>query len=173
MPYRQQLRFVLRAAVYVPLGLLIGGMGCAARGVSHTAPDESKPHISWEIRSGGRFGDSDLVCASSRPSAACVLTASSEQRPNLATVRVYLHAAAKPTSYLGTGRAPFISGADQPRAGEVNATVEPGSEPVGITVNGIVTRNPGRYALTIALDATQQGSPQSMRIDQDVPVTVR
>jgi len=30
---------------------------CAAHGVTHTAPDESRPHISWEIRTGRTTGE--------------------------------------------------------------------------------------------------------------------
>jgi hypothetical protein len=31
--------------------------GCAGHGAVNVAPDESKPHISWEIRTGGETGN--------------------------------------------------------------------------------------------------------------------
>jgi hypothetical protein len=146
---------------------------CAAHGVTHTASDESRPHISWEIRTGGTTGDDDLVCASSQPSPACVLAASTKDTPVLTTVQLFLHAAAQPTTYKGVMRVPFIAGSGQKAGGEVNDSVPPGSQPVGMTVSGLVTSKPGRYALTISLDATQAGTATPQRIAQETPVTVK
>ena len=146
---------------------------CAAHGVTHTAPDESRPHISWEIRTGGTNGDDDLVCASSLPSPICVLVASTEQTRALATVHLFLHAAAQPTIYTGFMRVPFMSGSSEKTGGEVSADVAPRSQPVGTTVSGLVTSKPGRYALTISLDAKQTGLATPQRIAQEIPVTVK
>jgi len=59
--------------------------GCGHR-VVHVAPDESRPHITWEIRSGGDVGDAELVCGSVRLGEACVLSASTQflQRSHVA-----------------------------------------------------------------------------------------
>jgi hypothetical protein len=146
---------------------------CAAHGVTHTAPDESRPHISWEIRTGSTTGDDDLVCASSQPSPVCVLAASTKETSALATVHLFLHAAAQPTIYKGGMRVPFISGSGQNNGTEVSADVAPGSQPVGTTVSGLVTSKPGRYALTISLDATQPGTSTPLRVAQEIPVTVK
>ena len=145
---------------------------CAAHGVTHTAPDESQPHVSWEIRTGGTTGDDDLVCASSEPSPTCVLTASTKETPTLTTVHLFLHAAAQPTTYKGVMRVPFIVGSDQKAGAAVSASVDPGSKPEGTTVSGLVTSKLGRYALTISLDATQPGTGKPQRIAQEIPVTV-
>jgi hypothetical protein len=146
---------------------------CAAHGVTHTAPDESRPHISWEIRTGGPLGGDQLVCGSSQASPTCTLAASTAQAPALATVHLFFHAAAQPTSYLGFMRAPFIEGSGQYKGGEVSATVDPGSQPVATTVSGLVTSKPGAYALTISVDATQEREATPQRIAQEIPVTVK
>jgi hypothetical protein len=145
---------------------------CATHGVAHVAPDESRPHISWEIRSGSNEGDEDFMCGSAQPGP-CMLTASTEKNRTLATVHLFVHPAAQPTSYLGFMRAPFFEGELDRKLGEVNATVEPNSRPVGATVIGRPTSKPGTYALTISVDAVQPGAPNPMRISQDVTVVVK
>ena len=82
---------------------------CASHGVTHTAPDESRPHISWEIRSGAG-GDADLVCGSAEPQPRCVLTTGNGNRRMNATVHMYLHAARQPTNYVGGIRTAFLEG---------------------------------------------------------------
>ena len=143
---------------------------CATHGVAHTAPDESRPHISWEIRSGAG-GDADLVCGSAEPQPRCVLSTGSGQH-GYATVHVHLHSARQPTNYVGGIRTPFLEGAGSPRVGDVNATVEPGSAPVGTTITGRVTSKPGTYSLSIELDAIEQGASTPHRISLPIPVVV-
>lgn len=148
--------------------------GCAAsHGAVHVAPDESRPHITWEIRTGGDDGDRDFVCGSSQPAKSCVLPASTDKVPTAATLHLLVHAAAQPTSYLGSMRAPFFGGDAHRKLGEVNATVEPGSRPVGTTVVGRATSMPGKYTLAISVDATQPGAQSPVRISQNVPVVVQ
>lgn len=91
----------------------------------------------------------------------------------MTTVHLYLHAASQPTSYLGFMRLPFIEGSEQRKGGEVNASVAPGSRPVGATVSGGVTSKPGSYTFIIALDATQPKMATPQRIAQEVVVTVK
>src|SRR5262245_57320067 len=130
------------AAVCVSVAL---SAGCAGHGEVHVAPDESKPHISWEIRSGTNVGAENFICGSAQPGTPCVLAASTEDRRTLATVQVLAHAAAQPTSYLGFTRATFLEGDTDRKLGELNVTVEPDSRPVGATVIGRVTSKPGSY----------------------------
>lgn len=155
--------------------LLLSFSGACGAGhrVAHVAPNESRPHFTWEIRTGGDIGDTDLVCGSAQPAPNCVLTASTEQRRTLTTVHLYLHAAAQPTSYLGFMRVPFVEGSEQREAREVSATVSPGSQAVGATVSGNVTSKPGSYTFSISLDATRSGVPTPQRIAQQIPVTVK
>lgn len=142
--------------------------GCAMDRVAHVAPDESRPHLTWEIREGGE--DERFVCGSADPSRECALVASTDERPNQATVRLFLHAAAADTSYLGLMTTPFLDGASQDR--EITITVPQNSRPVQSTVIGKVTTKPGAYSFDIALDATQQGMPAPARISHQVPVVV-
>lgn len=143
-----------------------------AHRVVHVAPDESRPHITWEIRTGGDLGDSDLVCGSIQPSRRCELSASTQERPVLTTVHVFLHAAAHQTSYLGVVRAPFVQGG-RVESREISATVPAGSRPVGSTLNGRVTSKVGSYSFRILLDATQANSSTSQRIEERANVLVR
>lgn len=149
------------------------GAGCATHGVVHVAPDESRPHISWELRSGPNEGDEEFVCGSAQPGKPCVLAATTEKNRRLATVHLFVHAAAQPTSYVGFMRASFFEGESDRKLGEVNASVEPGSRPVGTTVIGRVTSKPGSYALTISVDAAQPGTPNPINTSQEVPVVVK
>jgi hypothetical protein len=148
-------------------GLLTAG--CAGHGEIHVAPDESKPHVTWEIRSGPKEGDEDFVCGSAHAEKPCVLNASTDGRRTLAAVYLLAHAAAQPTNYLGFIRASFFEGESERKLGEFNVTVEPGTRPVGATVVGLVTSKPGSYALTISIDATQE-APRL--ISQEVPIVV-
>ena len=82
---------------------------CAGNRVPHVAPDESRPHITWEIRS-RESGESRFVCGSIEPSRPCVLAASASRQGTGVTVQLYLHAASTQTSYLGLMETPFVDG---------------------------------------------------------------
>jgi hypothetical protein len=99
------------------------------------------------------------------------MDATTTQRQTV-TVHLYLHPTKSQTSYLGFMRMPFLDDADQLKPSDVNTTVPPGRLPVGMTVVGTVTRRPGTYSLTIALDAMQAGQATPSRIVQEVPVVV-
>lgn len=153
--------------------MLVLCAACSARhGADHVAPDESRPHISWEIRAGGDVGDRDLVCGSAEPQP-CAIPSSTDTTPSLATVYLLVHAAEQPTNYLGFMLAPFFGGEAERKLGEINTTVQPGDEPVGRTVVGRVTSTPGTYTLTISVDATQPGAPNPAHISEKVPVVLR
>ena len=152
--------------VLIWLGLVAGS--CAVDRVAHVAPDESRPHITWEIRDGGE--DERFVCGSTEPARQCALVASTEERSNEATVRLFLHAAAAETSYLGLLTTPFLDGASKDR--EISITVPQDSRPVQSMVTGKVTTKPGAYTFDIALDARQPGTPAPGRLTQQIPVMV-
>ena len=154
--------------VLVCLTLLSGG--CAETRVEHVAPDESRPHVTWEIREGGESGDERFVCGSTEPSRPCALTAGAGQGSNESTVRLFLHAAATDTSYLGLMTTPFVERPSKDR--EISITVPRGSQPVLSMVTGRVTMTPGAYSFIIALDATQSGAAAPVRITEQIPVTV-
>ena len=151
---------------------LLAASGCIGHPVPHVAPDESRPHITWELRAGGHYGDRDFVCGSRQPSRACVLPVSTDQHRTLATLNVYLHAAARQTKYLGLARAPVIeSGVEN--IGEINTSVPPGSKPVAATVTGFVTSKLGEYTLSISLDAIETGMENPVHIARELRVTVK
>jgi hypothetical protein len=149
------------------LAPLVGS--CAVDRVAHVAPDESRPHITWEIREGG--DNERFVCGSIEPSRPCALVAATDERSNEATVRLFLHAAAGDTSYLGVMTTPFLGGAATDR--EISITVPKDSRPVQSTVIGRVTTKPGAYSFGVALDATQHGVPAPARITHQIPVVVK
>ena len=157
-------------ALLIPLCL---AAACGGHRVAHVAPDESRPHITWEIRTGGDIADDDFVCGSSQPSRECVLAASTVDRRSLVTVHLYLHAAKEPTSYLGVMQAPFMERSERLTDREVSATVPPGSQPVGSTLSGRVTSKPGRYSFKILLDATQATLPKPQRVEEQATVLVK
>ena len=142
---------------------------CAGNRVPHVAPDESRPHITWEIRSrestGGRF-----VCGSAEPSRPCVLETTASERGTGVTIQLHLHAASTQTSYLGLMKTPFVEGV---KDREISITVPRGSQPVSSLLSGKAIETPGSYTLSIALDATQTGVDTPVRITQEVPVVVK
>jgi hypothetical protein len=141
-------------------------------GTIHVAPDESRPHITWEIRTGGEFGDGQFVCGSAKPAAACTLAASTDQRRSLVILHLFLHAAARQTNYVGAWRAPFLQGWTAKDYRDVSGTVSPGGEPYDVSVSCNVTDVPGKYAFSVLLDGAQEGVPDSNRIAVEIPVTV-
>ena len=155
---------------------LVGALlsaACASRGTVHTAPDESRPHITWEISAGGEFGDATVVCGSAKQTSTCLLPASTPSRPTLSSLRLYLHAAERQTNYIGAWRAAFLRGWTAQDYRDVSGTVKPGEEPFAVSVSGLVTDQPGAYTFSVLLDGAQEGVPAGNRIVLDVPVEVR
>ena len=163
------MREIVGSRIVLVLLTLVAG-GCAQTRVEHVAPDESRPHVTWEIREGGESGDERLVCDSTGPSRRCALAPGTAQAANESTVRLFLHPAASDTNYLGLMTTPFVE--RQSRNREISITVPRGSQPVLSMVSGRVTMKPGVYTLSITLDATQSGAPAPVRITQQIPVTV-
>jgi hypothetical protein len=142
---------------------------CGGHRVEHVAPDESQPHITWELR---RDRDRASVCGSAEPGRACELIASTPEQPSSVAVHLFLHAAARQTSYLGIMRTPFLEKASAVRDREVSITVPRGSRPVSVSLSARVSSIPGTYTFAILLDATDTGDAASTRISQEIPVRV-
>lgn len=142
---------------------------CASHQARHTAPDESQPHITWEIRTGGPEGEARQVCESAQVKPRCVLPASSETQSQLTTIHIYLHAARQAARYQGTVRIPFLGVAETERP--IDSTVPVGARPESLTVVGATTRKPGRYRMSIALK-TRHGGKDAAPINYDVDVDV-
>ena len=150
-------------------GALAASLSCAAN-PAPAAADATEPRISWEIRSGDRTGDERFVCRSGGQEP-CVLESTTDTRRTLALVGLHLHPVSSPVNYVGTVRAPFIDGITG--LDEVSVQVAPGARPVNRTILGRVTRQPGSYTITLNIDAFVKGSNAPVRLQQDVPVTVR
>jgi hypothetical protein len=163
---------VLPLSRLVFVGALVSA-ACGGRGTVHTAPDESRPHITWEISVGGEFGDATVVCGSVKPTAPCILLPSTPARPTLSSLRLYLHAAKQQTNYIGAWRAPFLQGWTAKDYRDVSGTVKPGDDPFVVNVSGNVTDKPAAYTFSVLLDGAQEGVPAGNRIVLDVPVEVR
>jgi hypothetical protein len=151
--------------------LLLGACGGGPKTV-HVSPDESRPHITWEIRAGGDYNGEDFVCGSLKPNASCTLPASKQSLWTFVAIYIDLHSAAGPTNYVGTWRAPFLNGWTAADYREVNDSVKPGEKPHQITVSGIGTRQPGQYSFTVTLEAAQEGGPTSTPISINIPVDI-
>jgi hypothetical protein len=163
---------VCRAALTVYLVFPLSA-SCARHRPTHVAADESRPHITWEIRSGGDLGDDLLVCGSPEPTRKCVLGASSERDDRPVTVHLYLHSSAHQTSYLGIMHVPFLQGAEGQNGHDVSATVPTGSQPVGVTVTGLVMPKAGDYTFSISLDAKEAGIAATAPIRHKASVLVK
>lgn len=154
-------------------GLALSSVACGGHAPLHTGPDDPRPHVSWELRSGGEFGDTEFVCGSAKPGGPCTLIASSSDQPRLIALHVYLHAAERQTNYIGAWRAPFLQGWTEKDYREVSGAVRPGDDPHKVSVSGIVTDRPGTYSFSVLLDAAQEGIPTGNRITLNIPVTIR
>ena len=154
------------------VALILASASCSTRLATPAAPGGARPRISWEIRTGGDDGDARLACESSQRPPSCSLEASTDERLSFTNVRLRLHAAAKPTSYLGFMQVPLVQGAGT-ASREISASVPPGSSPVGASVHGLINRQPGTYTMTITIDMLQEGWTQAERIAEAVSVTVR
>ncbi|MEO5897318.1 MAG: hypothetical protein ABIS06_16635 [Vicinamibacterales bacterium] len=153
--------------------LLLSGSGCGGGPKPiHTSPEESRPHVTWEIRAGGEFGGEDFICGSLKPDALCTLPASKPSVWTFVAIYIDLHSPTGPTHYVGTWRAPFLDGWTDASYREVDDSVKTGEKPHQLTVSGIVTRQPGRYSFSVTLKAVQDGTPASTPISLNIPVTV-
>ena len=89
------------------------------------------------------------------------------------TVHLYLHSAAQQTSYLGVMHVPFLQGAEGQKGHDVSATVPRGSQPVGVTVSGLVTSKAAEYTFSVALETRQVALATSPPIQQQAFVLVK
>ena len=156
----------MRSLIFI--GVVVAAAGCAGgHRVPEPAPQESVPHISWDLRVAG---DSRSVCDSTVPSRTCVLPASSPQNPSGVTVHLFLHSAAADVKYSGTWRMPFLR--ESRLTPDFALTVPAGSSPVGRTISSSVVDKPGMYEMDINLDAVMGSSAKPIRITARVPIRV-
>ncbi len=154
-----------RATRFVALLFMTCSSACGTHAVTHTAPDETRPHYSWEIRSGG--ADEHVVCSSAQPSAGCVLQGGSR-----ITLHVAFHSTQQATTYTGQMNVPFIEGIGQGGVRDLNAVVPEGGQPVNTSIDGEVIRQPGTYLFTLSVTA-KQGSQSGISLPSQVKVVVR
>ena len=150
--------------------ILVASAACASHHqVPHTAPDEKQPHVTWDVLTGGAQGHDRLACQSAQLQTECTLAASSNERTELATVHLYLHAATLSATYEGTLNLPFLNG----DAGHtVSSTIAPGGTPQGPTIAGVITSKPGTYTMKVKL-RVKHGSQDLPAIVREVKVVVR
>lgn len=145
--------------------------GCGGHRVVHTAPDESQPHITWEIRTGGEEGEERLACEAGQPQPQCELSASSTDRREMTTIHVYMHAASQVAIYEGSLRISFLgTSAESERL--ISTTVNPGDPASSLTVFGVTTNKPGTYAMSVSLKVTH-GGKDAGQLSRDIKVIVR
>lgn len=150
--------------------ILVASTACASHHqVPHTARDETQPHVTWDVLTGGAQGHERLACQSALLQTECTLAASSKERTELATIHLYLHAATLPVTYEGTLNLTFING-DAGHA--VSSTVPPGASPQGPTIAGVITSKPGTYTIRVELKV-KHGDNDSPLIVREVKVAVR
>lgn len=125
--------------------------GCVRR-IPEPAAQQTTPRISWVIRAGAEFAQQRVVCQSD-PKSECVIPASSQTPKEFAGMSLYLHPTKAPTAYRGSLEVTFFETGTGVYGTPVDRTVEPGDQPVGITVSGVLKQMPGQYVAAIALIA--------------------
>jgi hypothetical protein len=158
--------------VFTLLALAISIASCAKHIPEPIGLPAGTPHISWIIMHGDRDNpDAEFACQSTGPRE-CVLPVSRPETRVFSDVHLYLHGAGPETSYLGTYRVEFFNDGDSSiRDFQIRTTVR-GNEAIGNhSITGIVTAKPGRYLLSIAVDATT--STGSTAIHENIPVQVQ
>lgn len=132
------------------------------------------PHVSWLIASQTREGQERTICQSD-PRTDCVLSTGAANAPAFATLHLYLHPAkSQETKYTGRMQVGFMNGsAAEPHDTKINSTVKPGETPTNVSVTGIVTRQPGVYAVSVAAVATSAASKGEQPIRETISVTVK
>ena len=124
----------LEVPTLVILAIALTSVACSRHKIVHHAPDESQPHATWELRTGGEGGNDRLVCDSSQPQPTCALPAGSAagaeraSRP-LSTFHLHLHPAAQVATYEGTLSIPVFEGATEKSSRAASVTIQPGSPP--------------------------------------------
>ena len=149
---------------------------CAGHRIPHTATDESQPHITWELRTGGEEGEEGVVCESAQAQPLCALPGGTiptgTGRRALSTFHLYMHSASQVVTYEGTVFLPFFEGANGRSGRAISVTVKPGDAPQSISVTGLTASKAGAHALRIALKVTIGGKP-APDIKQEVKVVLQ
>jgi hypothetical protein len=141
--------------------------GCERRVPIPTGGSPGTPHVGWVIMVGDRENaDREFVCQSD-PRTDCVVPASQPDNPTVTNVHFYFHSGSTDTKYTGNIQIGFL---ESPHEIKLNLTVKGGDRAGNSSVVGIVSPKPGRYAMTVAVDAENGGTRQ---IRESVPVIVK
>jgi hypothetical protein len=156
------------SAVLVAVGLAMGGCARHVPEPPNVAP--GTPHISWVIMSGDRENpDQDFVCQSDPPND-CLIGVSRPDAQIFSDVHFYYHGVGADTKYTGSIEVGFLQGAAVLRP---NITVKK-NEDIGYqSVNGIVTTQPGTYAVRFELVALVTDSGKAHQIGDQVRIVVK
>jgi hypothetical protein len=149
------------------------GAGCTAHRIPESPGAHSGiPQISWSIHAGTAEDPEQLTVCESEPRSECIVGASRPDNPFFASVRLYLHAVSVEATYKGVMQVGFFGGAE-PHTVEIDAIVQPGSDPRSVLVYDRLPAKPGVYALEVDLVAFLGPSEDERQIRDRADVTVR
>lgn len=163
-----------------PLGALLMGLalaGCTMRKPDAVVPDHRPqesaiheiPEMSWILSAEEKGSTEQMVCGSDAASS-CVLTASGDRQPMLATLHLLLHPTKVDTRYSGIVRIGFGGNAYETK---VNSTVKGNGAAENVTITAAVTQMPGMYTTEISLTATWAGAPKPLPLRGRVTLTIK
>ena len=159
----------MRVKTFCAIGGILLLTGCEKRLSVPSGGSPGIPHVGWVIMVGDRENpDREFVCQSD-PRTDCVMPPSQPDNQTFTNTHFYFHSGTTDTKYTGTIEIGFLEGS-RPHVVKLNTTVKGGAPAGNSSVSGIVSPNPGRYALTIAVVA-ENGATREIR--ESVPVTVR
>lgn len=127
--------------------------------------------VGWVLMHGDRDNpDREYVCQSG-DSADCVLPMTRPAAQVFTAIHFYYHSTPRDTKYTGAHRLAFFTG--EPHEVRAEVTVKANSSAANQSITGIAADRPGRYTLTIAIDAAPLPSGAVQQIREQVPITVR
>jgi hypothetical protein len=151
----------------------VASSACARRIPEPVGVPPGTPHISWIIM----YGDSDTpdreyACQSTSPGA-CVVPASRPNNQVFSDVFIYYHGGEAETSYAGSMRIGFFSGASSAPSIPISVTVKKGQAIANESVAHIVSSTPGAFDMSFDVTATQTPPGTSLPIREQVRVLVQ
>ena len=163
---------IVRAfTVIVVAGIVASGCGKRVPEPPNVAPGTA--HVSWIIMAGDRDNpDREFVCQSD-PRSDCIVPVSRPDEQAFADVHIYYHGAGAETKYEGTTVVEFFEGGPKVGTMQTNIVVKKNESIANQSDTGIVTTNPGTYAVRFNLTATVTDAGKTQPIRLSVPVVVR